>query len=39
MNLTRNSEFINALASETGLPLTSYFLNNEEIKKVLNHRF
>ena len=39
INLTRNSEFINALASETGLPLTSYFLNNEEIKKVLNHRF
>nr|WP_256375001.1 transposase [Butyrivibrio sp. AC2005] len=39
INLTRNSEFINALASETGLPLTSYFLNNEEIKEVLNHRF
>lgn len=39
INLTRNSEFINALASETGLPLTSYFLNNEEIKKILNHRF
>ena len=39
INLTRNSEFINALASETSLPLTSYFLNNEEIKKVLNHRF
>ena len=39
INLTRNSEFINALASETSLPLTSYFLNNEDIKKVLNHRF
>ena len=39
INLTKNSDFINALASVTKLPLTSYFLNNEEIKKVLNHRF
>ncbi len=39
INLTRRSSFINALASETGLPLTSYFLGNEAINKVLNHRF
>ncbi len=39
INLTRNSRFIEALSSETGLPLTSYFLGNEGINKVLNHRF
>lgn len=39
INLTRNTKFINALESETGLPLKSYFLGNEAIKKVLNHRF
>lgn len=39
INLTRSSSFIKALASETGLPLTSYFLGNEGINKVLNHRF
>ena len=39
INLTRNSTFIKALASKTGLPLTSYFLGNEDIKKVLSHRF
>lgn len=39
INLTRNSSFIKALVCETGLPLTSYFLGNESINKVLNHRF
>lgn len=39
INLTRSSTFIKALASETGLPLTSYFLGNEAINKMLNHRF
>ena len=39
INLTRSSSFIKALAYETGLPLTSYFLENEGINKVLNHRF
>lgn len=39
INLARSSSFIKALASRTGLPLTSYFLNNEDIKKVLDHRF
>ncbi|MCR5310674.1 MAG: IS1634 family transposase [Lachnospiraceae bacterium] len=39
INLTRNSTFIKSLAAETGLPLTSYFLGNEGINKVLNHRF
>ena len=39
INLTRSSAFIKALASETKLPLTSYFLGNQDIDKVLNHRF
>lgn len=39
INLTRSSSFIKELATKTGLPLTSYFLGNEDINKVLNHRF
>mgnify|MGYP002868641407 CR=1 FL=1 len=39
INLTRSSSFIKTMAYETGLPLTSYFLGNEDINKVLNHRF
>ena len=39
INLTRKSNFIEDLASFTGLPLTSYFLGNEDINKMLSHRF
>ena len=39
INLTRSSSFIKNLAEQTGLPLTSYFLDNTDIKKVLSHRF
>lgn len=39
INLTRSSSFIKALSSLTGLPLTSYFLGNEDINKMLSHRF
>ena len=39
INLTRNSSFIKDLSAQTGLPLTSYFLGNEDINKVLSHRF
>lgn len=39
INLTRNSSFIKNFSFRTGLPLTSYFLGNEEIKKMLSHRF
>ena len=39
INLTRNSSFIRELAVKTNLPLTSYFLRNEDINKVLSHRF
>lgn len=39
INLTKNSPFIKELTTRTGLPLTSYFLGNEEINKMLSHRF
>ena len=39
INLTRNSCFIKQLAAKTALPLTSYFLGNEDINRVLSHRF
>ncbi len=39
INLTRASGFIKDLATMTGLPLTSYFLCDGEIKKMLSHRF
>lgn len=39
INLTRSSHFVKQLTAKTGLPLTSYFLGNEDINKVLNHRF
>ena len=39
INLTRNSSFIKDLSVKTGLPLTSYFLGNEDINKMLSHRF
>ena len=39
INLTRNGAFIKDLASKTGLPLTSYFLGNTDINKMLSHRF
>lgn len=39
INLTRSSSFIKDLTVRTGLPLTSYFLGNEDINKMLSHRF
>ena len=39
INLSRSSSFIKDLSAKTGLPLTSYFLGNEDINKVLSHRF
>lgn len=39
INLTRKSDFIDSLAEKTGLPLTSYFLTESQIKKMLSHRF
>ena len=39
INLTRNSSFIRELVATTNLPLTSYFFGNEDINKMLSHRF
>ena len=39
INLSRNSSFIKFFSDHTGLPLTSYFMGNTDIKKVLSHRF
>lgn len=39
INLTRRSSFIKDLTALTGLPLSSYFLGNEDINKMLSHRF
>ena len=39
INLARNTSFIKDLSIHTGLPLTSYFLGNGDINKMLSHRF
>lgn len=39
MNLTRNTSFIQEFAEKTNLPLTSYFLSDGQLKKMLSHRF
>lgn len=39
INLTRATSFLKEFASFTGLPFTSYFLSDGEIKKMLSHRF
>lgn len=39
MNLTRNTSFIRAFSEITNLPLTSYFLSDGQIKKMLSHKF
>lgn len=39
INLTKSGAFIKELSTKMNLPLTSYFLNKGEIKKMLSHRF
>lgn len=39
VNLSTNTEFTEALAAKTFLPLKSYFLNNDDIKMMLSYRF
>lgn len=39
VNITASSDFIKSLAAELGLPITNYFLNESQIKKMLKHRF
>lgn len=39
INLTKNTSFIKEFSALTNLPLTSYFLSDSQIKKMLNYRF
>lgn len=39
INLSRGTSFIKDFADLCSLPLTSYFLSEGEIKKMLSHRF
>ena len=39
INLSRGTTFIKEFSAFCNLPLTSYFLSEGEIKKMLNHRF
>ena len=39
INLSRGTSFIKEFADICGLPLTSYFLSEGDIKKMLSHRF
>ena len=39
INLAKNSSFISEFTKLTRLPITSYFLSNSQIKKMLSHRF
>lgn len=39
INLTRSSPFIHEFSDVTSLPLTSYFLSEGDLKKMLSHRF
>lgn len=39
INMTKSSNFIKSFAEITQLPLTSYYLSDGQIKKMLSHRF
>lgn len=39
VNITASSDFIKSLAAELELPITNYFLNEPQIKKMLKHKF
>lgn len=39
INLTKNTPFIKEFSALTDLPLTSYFLSDSQLKKMLNYRF
>ena len=38
INLLSSSDFVKDLADKLELPITNYFFNNSQIKKMLNHR-
>ena len=39
INLTPTSKIVRSIATKQGLPISSYFLSNGDIKKVLAHKF
>lgn len=39
VNITRNGPTIQRIATETSLPLTSYFLSEGDIKRIMKYRF
>jgi len=39
INITSSSEFIKSLSCQLALPLTNYFLNTSQLKKILNFNF
>ena len=39
INITKSSKFIKRFSQESGLPIANYFLNNTQIKMMLNYRF
>jgi hypothetical protein len=39
INITSSSDFVKSLSDELGLPLTNYYLNDSQLKKVLNFKF
>lgn len=39
INLTKNTSFIKEFSALTNLPLTSYFLSDSQLRKMLNYRF
>lgn len=39
VNLAKSTKLINELSEKTGLPINAYFMNNEDIKMMLNYRF
>jgi len=39
INITSSSAFIKSLSSELSLPLTNYFLDSSQLKKILNFKF
>ncbi len=39
VNITSSSKFIKSLSVELKLPITNYFLNESQIKKMLSHKF
>lgn len=39
INVSKRTDFIDSLAGETGLPLTSFFLNKGQLSRLMKYRF